>query len=284
MHNAGVLEIALGLTLTYLALSLVCSALNECGSTMLNRYGTHLPNAIAAEPGQGWTALHFAARGQKEAIVKSLRDAGPDVDPVDVFGNTPLLRAVVSTSTPSFALIKALLKRGADPRPKNFHDASPFEFARRGGDEALVKILESHSSCDPGTSSRSVPVSLERPPHVRLDCARNRPRTDLALPRAGGKAAEPIIPRHEALKRGISWDDDSLENVLLGGLPTPFQTVFGPARYVDPGRVGVLGEKLSKVAPEAFNDWYDPEYLTELKVPPIIGTILILPAGSSPIV
>ena len=48
MLASTVLEVAIGLTLTYLALSLVCSALNEYYSTLFNRRGEHLRDAIAA--------------------------------------------------------------------------------------------------------------------------------------------------------------------------------------------------------------------------------------------
>jgi hypothetical protein len=80
--------------------------------------------------------------------------------------------------------------------------------------------------------------------------------------------AEPIIPRHEALKRGIAWGDDSLENVLMGGLPTPLMTSFGPARYLAPRWVQVLADTLFGVSPEAFLEGFDPSYLTQLQVPP----------------
>ncbi|MFO0889882.1 MAG: hypothetical protein U0790_12165 [Isosphaeraceae bacterium] len=46
MFGSTVLEIALGLTLTYLALSLLCSALNEFYSTLMSRRQAHLKDAI----------------------------------------------------------------------------------------------------------------------------------------------------------------------------------------------------------------------------------------------
>ena len=39
---------------------------------------------------QNWTALHFAASGQKLEVVTKLLDLGAIVDTEDIFGNTPL--------------------------------------------------------------------------------------------------------------------------------------------------------------------------------------------------
>lgn len=91
--------------------------------------------------GQKWTALHFAARDQNEAIVRSLLDAGATVDPVDVFGNTPLWRSVMN-STSSLAAIRELLKHGADPHRKNGHGSAPIDIARDTGRADIVALFE----------------------------------------------------------------------------------------------------------------------------------------------
>src|SRR5215510_3296569 len=47
---------------------------------------------------QRWTTLHFAARDQKEEIVRALLDSGANVNVSNVFGNTPLLEALTHSS------------------------------------------------------------------------------------------------------------------------------------------------------------------------------------------
>lgn len=62
----------------------------------------------------GWTALHYAVRDQKAAIVAILLTMGAHADEEDVFGDTPLWRCVTDTS-PSPAIMKMLIERGANP-------------------------------------------------------------------------------------------------------------------------------------------------------------------------
>jgi hypothetical protein len=66
------------------------------------------------------------------------------------------------------------------------------------------------------------------------------------------------IPKPEASQVGIFSDGDSLENVLMGGEPTPFIASFGPARYVDPEQVAHLSTKLAELPVEEFMKRYDP--------------------------
>jgi len=76
------------------------------------------------------------------------------------------------------------------------------------------------------------------------------------------------IPRDEALRRGVAWDDDSLENVLMGGSDTAYRTSGGAVRYVAPESVERMGEKLSELSPDEFRNWYDADELLENDVPP----------------
>ena len=78
--------------------------------------------------GQKWTALAFAARDQKADVVQLLLDHGAEVDPRDVFGDTPLWRAV-STFQEDAQVIRLLLAGGADPRASNHHGVSPLDLA-----------------------------------------------------------------------------------------------------------------------------------------------------------
>lgn len=94
-----------------------------------------------ADKDQNWTALHFAARDQKEPIVRVLLEAGAKVDPVDVFGNTPLWR-VVSTASPNLKIAKDLLVHGADPYRKSNYGVAPIDIARERGLAGIVALLE----------------------------------------------------------------------------------------------------------------------------------------------
>lgn len=94
--------------------------------------------------GQRWSALHFAARDQRSDLVAALIAAGAQVDCLDIFGNTPLWRAVMNQD-PNKEVILALLAAGADPLLKNKHGVSPLDTARNIGNDALVTKLLEHS-------------------------------------------------------------------------------------------------------------------------------------------
>jgi ankyrin repeat protein len=102
----------------------------------------HGADINAFDKGEQWTALHFAARGQDEAIARLLLEAGATVDPLDRFGNTPLWRCVFSTS-PNLGLIRMLIAHGADIHRKNSHGMSPIDMARKMGRHDLIVLLES---------------------------------------------------------------------------------------------------------------------------------------------
>lgn len=90
---------------------------------------------------QKWSALHFAARDQKEALVNVLLEAGATVDAVNIFGNTPLWQSVMFTS-PKIAVIRQLIEHGADPYRKNDYDVAPIDIARETGQTELVDFFE----------------------------------------------------------------------------------------------------------------------------------------------
>ena len=89
---------------------------------------------------QQWTALHFAARDQKEFLVRILLQAGALVDPVDVFGNTPLWRSVMN-ATEDLGAIRELAAHGADPNKKNKHGISPLDLARETARMDIEAVL-----------------------------------------------------------------------------------------------------------------------------------------------
>jgi Domain of unknown function (DUF1877) len=82
--------------------------------------------------------------------------------------------------------------------------------------------------------------------------------------------AEVPIPKQEALRLGLSWYDDSLENVLMGGEPTKYRDSFGVARYLSAEEVARMTDKLSDLSVERFKGFYDADGLIEYDIPPAI--------------
>ena len=78
------------------------------------------------------------------------------------------------------------------------------------------------------------------------------------------------LPKDEALRRGLSWDDAALENVLMGGAATPFQGFYGAARYLDPAEVRRLAPKLAALNAVDFADRFEPAAFRRSNVQPAI--------------
>jgi len=97
-------------------------------------------NVNIKDSGQKWTALHFAAREGHADIVEFLIESGAEIDPQDVFGNTPLWRAVF-TFKGDPKIINILLSHGADKYRKNYSDISPVDLANTIGDQEILKLL-----------------------------------------------------------------------------------------------------------------------------------------------
>jgi len=79
---------------------------------------------------QSWTALAFAARDCTQDVCKVLLDAGADIDAVDVFGNTPLFRAVMAGREDNIGL---LVSYGANPNIENNSGVSPRQLSETLG-------------------------------------------------------------------------------------------------------------------------------------------------------
>ncbi len=99
-------------------------------------------------------------------------------------------------------------------------------------------------------------------PWERLDLGETWPGLHFVL------TGELPISRPEAHKAGLSWDEDSLENVLLGGHEVPHGASWGPARYLTPERVALMAQKLSTVSDEQFRKSYDAEHMEQEGIPP----------------
>lgn len=75
-----------------------------------------------------WTALHFAAQACRLDLVELLVKFEADIEAQDIYGNTPLWRAVFS-STGNGDVIELLLRAGANRHKKNNSGVSPYDLA-----------------------------------------------------------------------------------------------------------------------------------------------------------
>lgn len=87
----------------------------------------------------GWTALHYAATGGHEAMIRLLFDANAYIDAPSPNGTTPLMMAArfnhrLAAST--------LLELGADPTQRNEAGLTARDYARERGNTALEFWLE----------------------------------------------------------------------------------------------------------------------------------------------
>lgn len=93
---------------------------------------------IHAKDKNHYTALHFAVQSESVNVVETLLKAGADVNAVDIYGNSPLMRC------PNTALyiLELLLKYGANPWQKNEYDMSAADvFAT---DNTIMSLFENY--------------------------------------------------------------------------------------------------------------------------------------------
>ncbi|KAJ9644081.1 hypothetical protein H2199_003949 [Coniosporium tulheliwenetii] len=91
-----------------------------------------------AKDKHGWTALHQAARSGKEAVVRLLLENGADLHAKDKHGETVLHWAVFGGEE---AVVRLLVENGADPRAKTEYGETALHWAARSGKEAVVRLL-----------------------------------------------------------------------------------------------------------------------------------------------
>lgn len=65
------------------------------------------------------------------------------------------------------------------------------------------------------------------------------------------------MPRDVALAEGVEWDDESLENALMGGEPMPYEDGLTVARVLSPKTVQTLRARLHTLTPEDSWDRVD---------------------------
>ncbi|MFC9242770.1 DUF1877 family protein [Streptomyces sp. NPDC057136] len=80
--------------------------------------------------------------------------------------------------------------------------------------------------------------------------------------------SEVPIPKEEALRRGVDFPADPLEEVLMGGSATSVRTAFGPVRLLTLPEVRQSAQLLSAVTIDDFTDWFDAEALENEHIPP----------------
>jgi ankyrin repeat protein len=99
-------------------------------------------------PNSSQSALHIACHMGLEEEAKRLLDIGADADAQDGLGRTPLHHALQNTHVP-FALVAALLKKGADPRVPDRYGTSPYEMALNRHHLAVIHLFDEHMAKNP---------------------------------------------------------------------------------------------------------------------------------------
>ena len=91
-----------------------------------------------------WTLLHISAYNNSTSCIRVLlRFALHLVDAVNVFNNTPLMKAVMRDSRD---VAKMLLRAGADVRKESDDDRTVFDIARMRNNKEMLEILEQTST------------------------------------------------------------------------------------------------------------------------------------------
>jgi ankyrin repeat protein len=90
----------------------------------------------------GYSALHFAAQGQRPEIVNILILAGADLEARDNFGNTALNRATFYSKGKG-ETVKALLGHGANPNNENDHGVTPLSLAKQIANYDIAQFFDS---------------------------------------------------------------------------------------------------------------------------------------------
>ncbi|MFZ6755584.1 ankyrin repeat domain-containing protein [Undibacterium sp. Ji50W] len=103
---------------------------SDCNPAIVSLLLASGANPNHKDRGQNWSALAFAARGCDREICSLLLDNGAEIDPVDVFDNTPLWRAVMAKRE---EIVSLLVSRGANPDLANKSGVSPRILAQRLG-------------------------------------------------------------------------------------------------------------------------------------------------------
>uniref|UniRef100_A0A7S3SMG1 Uncharacterized protein n=1 Tax=Strombidinopsis acuminata TaxID=141414 RepID=A0A7S3SMG1_9SPIT len=91
-----------------------------------------------ANPKNGWTALHFAARNGWPEVIKKLIKLGAETDTKDAKGKTPLMMAV---GKKNWETSKCLMNHGADVNAQDINGETPLHMAVQAGTCDLLTAL-----------------------------------------------------------------------------------------------------------------------------------------------
>jgi ankyrin repeat protein len=89
----------------------------------------------------GWSALYYAVDAGNISIIELLLRNGANVDIKDIYGITPLYRAVFNCEGDG-SIIKLLLNYGADKYLKNNFGVSPYDLSHIISNYPVSQFLE----------------------------------------------------------------------------------------------------------------------------------------------
>lgn len=89
-------------------------------------------------PGRQWSALHYAVFGGHEPVVDYLLAQGADINALSTNGSSVLMLAVYEGRQ---ALVGKLIEKGADRSPKNDWGDGALEWAMRGNNLNIARML-----------------------------------------------------------------------------------------------------------------------------------------------
>jgi ankyrin repeat protein len=124
---------------------------NEIDQDLLSAVASNLPALVEtllkngvdcnARYAGGVTPLHFTSERYSVEAARVLLDHGADVNAQDIYGNTPLARAVYRSKRGTEPeLVKLLMSRGANPDIKNKAGESARDLVK--GNAVLERLLQ----------------------------------------------------------------------------------------------------------------------------------------------
>lgn len=123
------------------------------------------------------STIQYAVKGGSLPLVEYLvKTKGANVNVIDIFNNTPLHDAA---SRGNYAMVKFLLRNGADANATNRKNQKAIDYARTARHSTIVACLESIPNCISQRDRRSVTTEYPNsfhtvPGHSRNDLIENR--------------------------------------------------------------------------------------------------------------